>query len=176
MHILLDDSLEVTDIGRRLLATEVVKKEGVGAVPVGVNDLATVILDEPGALDILVEVGRCEIVDGEGVGRRSVEDILSERDIGAVVPKETEDGRHNVGLRDYALGVNAGEGGETGGIEDDGHGVETEVGGEGRSILHRGVVGGDDEKGVLVPRLARGLLEETAEGVVRIGDGGEERV
>ena len=104
-----------------------------------------------------------------GLVGRSVEEVDSECNIGMVVAKIVEDGRHNVDLLGDAwtdAGLQVARGVE----EEDGHTDQSQFGLVLWTRAEVGVIGGEDEEGVLVPRLLTGGLEESLQGMIGVAD------
>ena len=114
------------------------------------------------------------VVDGVVSRVGGVEEVVAVGEIRLAVVEMSENGWHDIGL--------AGDGGDATGEravgreENDGN---LEVAGIGEVLLARegvGVVGGDDEEGVVVPGLSSRVVEEETEGVVGVADALVERV
>ena len=161
----MDDGLGAFEAGFEDGLSRWIVLEVVGLIPVSQNviegtGVLAIELEEIAILDILVDTS-C-IVDGpsEVVGR--VEQIASEGDIGLIVMKGREDGRHHVDLLGDGMTTLWSDECARGVEEDERRAKVSEVG------LIKGLVGevcvvaGDDEEGAFVPGLGADAFEEAA--------------
>ena len=174
LHIGLNDGLGMTKMameGGEILREEVVAEKGVGVDVVIAEGAGAVKKEEMMVLDVLIDA--IVVVDGprEGVGGMEKVDAIGEE--GGRAARESQDGGHDVGLlRD---GIAHADGEVTrGGVENDRDGEGAEGSVVGWLFSDIGVVGGDDEEGVVVPRHTTSRGEEATEGMVGVADTGVE--
>ena len=114
-----------------------------------------------------VLIDAVEIVDGPGLRGRCGEQVFAKRHVGLAVAQIIENGGHDVGLLGYSV-YHAYTHLAAGVEENDGGGKAAQC----RLILsmvaHIGMVAGEHEDGVLIPRLTAGRLEEMLQGHVGI--------
>lgn len=126
--------------------------------------LKAVELEDVAVLDVLVDA--VQVVDGPGVLGGGVQHVDAEGEIGFLIAQHAEDGGQDVDVLGYLV-LDAAHG--LAGVEDDdGRAEAAEVGLVLGMVAHVGVVAGQHEDGVPVPRLARCGLEEAAYGHVGI--------
>ena len=135
-------------VGRwRCVGVEVLVANGLFAV----EEEQAVVVDE--LVDAVV------VVYCPTVARRGAEQVDAVGEIGVGIVEDAEEGGHDVGLLSHHVADTARQGG--GGVEDDdGDAVGSERGGIFGSFGVVGVVGGDDENGVLIPGHLAGSVEE----------------
>ncbi len=180
LHVGLDDAFGVVEVGLqeglevwRERGKEVVLLVGVGVEVVVAHSFFAIEEEEVVLLHVLVYA--VVVVEGPGLVGGSVDEVVAEGYVGARVGEPSEYGGHDVGL--LCNGVDAAAGHGAGGVEeDDGHGVGAEGVVVGGLFGDVGVVGGDDEDGVAVPRHLAGGVEEAAQGVVGVADAGVDGV
>ena len=169
-HVGLDDGFEAAfhaggAVG--LGGEEVGAQQGVGGVAVEGGGAAAVELQHIVAFDILVDA--VAVVDGPR-GFVAVEEVFAEGEVGFGVAEGAQEGGHDVDLLGHAV-EDAGGQLAAGVVDGDGD-FEQAEGGEAFGALELvGVVGGDDEEGVVEPGLLASGGEEAAQGVVGVADG-----
>ena len=112
-------------------------------------------------------VGAVQVVDGPGLVGRRREQVEAEGDVGLVVAQMAQHGGHDVGLLGDGV-VHAGGDAARGVEEDDGRRESAQVGLVFGVVALVGVVAGQDEQRMFVPRLLPGLPEELCEGMVGV--------
>ena len=174
LHIGLNDGLGMTKMameGGGILREEIIAEKGVGLDVVIAKGTGAVKKEEMMVLDVLIDA--VVVVDGprEGVGGMEKVNAIGEE--GGRGAREGQDGGHDVGLlRD---GIAHADGEVTrGGVENDRDGEGAEGSVVGWLFSDIGVVGSDDEEGVVVPRHTTGSGEEATEGMVGVADAGVE--
>ena len=173
--VLLDDGLDLPLHERQLwelvfLGQEIVFEFKIVFEVVNADEVVAVVLNHE-----VVEVihGRAiavieDVVDEVGA---TVEDVFAEREIGLLVIEQCEERRRDVGLLDEPGGIAFGIQLSAGRVEEDGnqespHFVVVVLAEAGTTM-----VGGEDEDGVVEPRLSFHLFKVLPNGVVGVTDG-----
>ena len=148
---------------------EVASELRVGIDVIVAGGLLAVKEEEAPLLHMLVEA--VVVVQSPGAVGRGAEEVDAVGHVGRSSTHEAEDGGHDIGLLRHGRADAARQ--AAGGVEDDDGDAEgAEVVGVGGVFGGVGVVGGDDEDGVVVPGLLGGCGEEAAEGHVGVADAG----
>ena len=164
LHVLLDNGLKMTlhelqGVSRERVA-DVLTQQGVSTISISRGDMLAVEKYGIGASYVLVDTHFRKPMEGKGLVRRCAEHVLAESDVGVVVMEVREHSRHDVGLLYHTLLVVAMQGAVTRSIEDDRHTEVAQGGGvEGIEML-TGMIGCQDEKGILEPRFLFGCLKK----------------
>lgn len=158
-HVGLDDGLEAGEhtVGSlRFGFEEVMLQQGVEDVVVEAGGQLSVEEEGVVAFDVLIDI--VAEVDGPG-GFIGVKDVLAEGGEWLVVAEDAEDGGHDINLLHDAGEHTRGQFAR-GIVDGDGDGEDPDGGVAFIVLEARGVVGGEDEEGILEPWLLAGCGEE----------------